>query len=49
MFVRIWKYDALTVAAYLLSALLTLHPENVPTVYGKNVAAGINNQRSLCR
>jgi hypothetical protein len=36
----VWKYDALTVAVYLLNVRLVLHPDNVPTVHGKNVAAG---------
>ena len=37
MLVRVWKYNALTVAAYILSVLLALHPANVPIAGWKNV------------
>lgn len=40
MVVRVWKYDALIVAAYLLNARLALHPINVLIAGGKNVVAG---------
>jgi hypothetical protein len=37
---RIWKYCALTVAAYLLNVRLVLHSKNVPIAGGTNVVAG---------
>jgi hypothetical protein len=40
MVVRVWKYDALTVAAYLLNVRLALHSINVLIAGGKNVVAG---------
>jgi hypothetical protein len=36
----VWKYGVPTVAACLLNVRLALPLENVPTVHGKNVAAG---------
>jgi hypothetical protein len=39
MLVKVWKYDALTVAACLLSVLLALPPANVLIAGWKNVVA----------
>ena len=36
----LWKYDALTVAAFLLNVRLALHPINVLIAGVKNVVAG---------
>ncbi len=38
--VRVWKYDALIVAAYLLNAWLALHLTNALIADEKNVVAG---------
>jgi hypothetical protein len=35
----VWKYDALTMAAYFLNVRLALHSENVPIAVGRNVVA----------
>jgi hypothetical protein len=40
MVVRLWKYDVLSVAAYLLNVRLALHPTDVLIAGGKNVVAG---------
>jgi hypothetical protein len=41
MIVLLWKYDAPTVAAYLLHVRLTLRAANALTAYERNVVAGV--------
>ena len=39
----LWKYDALTAAAFLLNVKLVLRLENVPIAPGKNAAVGFQS------